>query len=609
MTLTPRRASKKERALQHGAVACAFLKDVGNAVNQPYLQVMASVALVIIETVQRVQNNRDACERMTERAYELVCAVVNICCDPQTELSPAIARSVTQFTETLEKILTFVRSQVRGGFWRRVFRSMDDADLIADCNAGLKHALDVFGVQSGIIAARTMAEMQKDASQRHEELVAILKEKRSQRISIRVDDGSPLGGSPRRKRPAIVEPPPANTISMLPASPKIFYGREDELRRIVAAITTSQPARVCICGPNGIGKTVVALAASHHADISIMFGGRRYFVECTGAKDPKHLVAMVSQALGVVGAGRKRLIRCLTSLAADETPILLILDGLESAWKPHQHRNDVEDLLALLADINYLTLLVTIRGSQRPRQVLWTRPFLRPLQSLDDPAARATFLDISDVSPDDESLPELLSLSGNNPATITHLAGLASFEGCASLVARWHAEGPALTHDRASHARVPGPMILSETLTEEPDVMDVDDDQRTRVGSLSHDRRTSLELTTTILDGPLTEEPAELGIRSHTPSRSSTMTTLAGSIIVPKSSVVFEEPLAAKRDDEWWDGETTRSGTPVDEKVQMLRYLIEDLTPLLRKHQRTPSIESLLFAVEHNPISVEIAAN
>ncbi|KAJ7237691.1 hypothetical protein C8J57DRAFT_125973 [Mycena rebaudengoi] len=87
-----------------------------------------------------------------------------------------------QFSETLNTILMFVRSQVKGGFWRCIFRSMEAADFITDsCNTGLKHALDVFGVhlagspikiypnpglqvQSGIIAAVTMAEVQKDAS-------------------------------------------------------------------------------------------------------------------------------------------------------------------------------------------------------------------------------------------------------------------------------------------------------------------------------------------------------------------------------------------------------------------------------------------------------------
>ncbi|KAJ7061085.1 hypothetical protein C8F01DRAFT_1369349 [Mycena amicta] len=117
---------------------------------------------------------------MTERAHELVGAVINICSDSDAELSPDMVRSIEQ---TLQKILKFVRSQVKGSFVRRMLRSMEDADLITECNSGLKHALDVFSVQSGIIAAKTMAEMQKEARVRHDELAKILQEENSRKRS------------------------------------------------------------------------------------------------------------------------------------------------------------------------------------------------------------------------------------------------------------------------------------------------------------------------------------------------------------------------------------------------------------------------------------------
>lgn len=94
---------------------------------------------------------------------------------------------------------------------------------------------------------------------------------------------------------------------------------------------------------------------------------------------------------------------------------------------------------------------MTLRGGERPRQVRWTRPFLPVLQPLPAPAALETFLDISDVSADDPQLDELLTLTDHIPLTITIVAGLAAFEGCASLVARWHKEGRALLKDGLDH--------------------------------------------------------------------------------------------------------------------------------------------------------------
>ncbi|KAJ7921750.1 hypothetical protein B0H13DRAFT_1866362 [Mycena leptocephala] len=419
MVLTIRKANKKDRVLQYGTVAATLLKDIGNASKQPYLQAIASLSLLIMETVQRVRDNKDTCLKMAERAYELVCAIINICHDKGADLAPAMVRSITQFSEILEKILVFMRI--------RMFRSMEDQTLITECNQGLKHALDVFGypqVQSGIIAAMTMAEMQKDAKQRHEELIAILKERRSKpkRTSTSSSDGSGSSLS-RRKRPSSVKTDLSRSaVSMLPASPKIFYGREEELTHVVNTITQSKPARIAICGADGLGKTALGSPRATAPR----------FPRCsasTDAKDSKQLIAALAAHLGVESTSKKHVIRHLSTLATETTPVLVVLDALDRAWKPHENRSDVEDFLSLLADLQYLTLIGTVRGSERPRQVKWTRPFLPTLGSLSPAAARSTFLDISGAHPEDLGLEELLTLAQNNPGTITKMAMLAWFEG------------------------------------------------------------------------------------------------------------------------------------------------------------------------------------
>ncbi|KAJ7921780.1 hypothetical protein B0H13DRAFT_1866385 [Mycena leptocephala] len=430
-----RKADNKDRVLQYGTVAATLLKAIGNAPKQPYLQAIVSVSLLIMETVQRVRHNKDACIKMTERVYEVVCAIINICHDKEADLAPATIRSTTQ---TLEKILVFVRNHVKGGLLRRMFRSVEDQTLITECNQGLKHALDVFGVQPRTIAAMAMAEMKGDTKQRHEELIVILKERRSKpkRTSTSSSEGSGSSSS-RRKRPSSVKSDLSRSaVSVLPASPKIFYGREEELTHVVNTITQSKPARIAICGADGLGKTALALAASHSSDVSQMFGIHRYFVECEGAKDPKQLVAALATHLGVESTSKKHVIRHLSTLATETTPVLVVLDALDRAWMPHENRSDVEDFLSLLADLQYLTLIGTVRGSERPRQVKWTRPFLPTLGSLSPAAARSTFLDISGADPEALGLEELLTLAQNNPSTITKMAMLAWFEGCASLVVR-----------------------------------------------------------------------------------------------------------------------------------------------------------------------------
>ncbi|KAJ7061104.1 hypothetical protein C8F01DRAFT_1138931 [Mycena amicta] len=316
------------------------------------------------------------------------------------------------------------------------------------------------------------------------------------------------------------------------------------------------PARITICGAPGIGKTALALAAAHHPRVAAKFDGRRYFVECESAEDPKALVACVAKALGLEGerVGRKHVVRFLkgekdkaigrresvessmdaakdtvaptptrsdttdsstssaTAVSADSyatladqqpepekkdpEPILLILDAIDRAWKPHINRNDVEDFLSLLADIQHLTLLVTLRGNERPRQIKWTRPFLPALKPLAKDAAQATFLDISDVPADDPDLQEVLEkLVQGCPRRLTTLAGLASFEGCGALVRRWEAEGEGMLVDRTT-ARTRENGILGGVVYDEPESFGEDGKMQLPDGLTEEDVWSVLDPTT-----------------------------------------------------------------------------------------------------------------
>ncbi|KAJ7078796.1 hypothetical protein C8R44DRAFT_95604 [Mycena epipterygia] len=161
----PQTATREEHVL-YGTVACTLLEDVSNASNQPYLRAIASLSLSIMETVRanypwssspfqfkimlisdRMTTNQQACVEMTERACELVCAIINVCRDSEAEFAPTMARSIAQFSQMLKRVLKFVRGHVKAAFWLRLLYSEQHAELIAKYNAGLKDALNVFGVR------------------------------------------------------------------------------------------------------------------------------------------------------------------------------------------------------------------------------------------------------------------------------------------------------------------------------------------------------------------------------------------------------------------------------------------------------------------------------
>ncbi|KAJ7737729.1 hypothetical protein B0H16DRAFT_1762207 [Mycena metata] len=185
----------------------------------------------------------------------------------------------------------------------------------------------------------------------------------------------------------------SNSISMLPAEPKIFHGRESELADILKHFEQSTP-RMAILGAGGIGKTSLAQAALHHEEIVIKYQENRLFVACDTVASKVELVGLIGAHLGIKSGND--LTQAVLYHLSEGSPTLLILDNLETVWEPAHSRKEVEEFLSLLTDIASLALMITMRGAERPSKVQWTRPFLLPLEPLTQEAARKVFIDIAE---------------------------------------------------------------------------------------------------------------------------------------------------------------------------------------------------------------------
>lgn len=146
----------------------------------------------------------------------------------------------------------------------------------------------------------------------------------------------------------------SESFSMLPSRPKIFHGRESELKEIVNALNARCP-RIAVLGPGGIGKTSLARAALHHPNIIAKYE-HQFFVACDSATTGFELAALIGTHIGLqTGPNLKKpIVRYFTG-----TPnCLLILDNLETAWEPLHSRAEVEEFLSLLSDIPDLAMMV-----------------------------------------------------------------------------------------------------------------------------------------------------------------------------------------------------------------------------------------------------------
>ncbi|KAJ6533323.1 hypothetical protein DFH09DRAFT_1284475 [Mycena vulgaris] len=224
-----------------------------------------------------------------------------------------------------------------------------------------------------------------------------------------------------------------NLLSELGIMQKFAEDRHQEVLGLIDAFsdgTTSdkgslETPRIAILGAGGMGKTSLARAVLHHPTVTGKYGQHRPF----GTEAEEDLAKMV-------------LHHFVTNPAC-----LLVLDNLETLWESTEIRRAIEEFLSLLTDVKHLALIITIRGTERPASVRWTRPFLPALKPLTQAAAWQTFIDIADDCHDSDDIDTVLLLTDNMPLAIDLIAPLVESEGCPNVLARWEEEKTSVISD------------------------------------------------------------------------------------------------------------------------------------------------------------------
>ncbi|KAJ7454180.1 P-loop containing nucleoside triphosphate hydrolase protein [Mycena latifolia] len=425
--LNPPKNKPREPAsiLQKATVAAGALRDVSSSSQVPFLHAISGVSFAIFGIVRSFKVQKQEYVQLVEQIHELLWVVIDLCVGSQTTvlIPPSILHTVGNLAQTLQKIHSFLERQQAMGTLKRFLRTGNTQQL-EQYKAELRDSLAGFSLHSSMAATVGLAKAQIDEEARHGELLALV---------AALSGSTASGFSASTGSHSVFTDSSNSLLSLLPATPKIFHGRDGELQQIVAILLQESP-RVAILGSGGIGKTSLATAALHHPKIAQAFQ-QRYFVACDAAATHSDLLHIVASNLQLEPT-QNLIVRSLAS----GPPTLLVLDNLETAWEPLASRARVEEFLSLLTDIPHLGLLITMRGVERPGKVRWTRPFLAPLKPLSYEAARQTFLDISDERESNSDIDELLRFTDNLPLAVSLIANIVSYEGSETVLQRWKEE-------------------------------------------------------------------------------------------------------------------------------------------------------------------------
>ncbi|KAJ7794302.1 hypothetical protein B0H14DRAFT_3159149 [Mycena olivaceomarginata] len=322
------------------AIACYQL-------DTPFLQAISNTTQSLLDHIQAVKQNKDSCVQLMEQTYTLINAIIVVHGNSATSgvLPPTILKNIGKFTETLHKIHTFVEAQRTGNKIKKFLRQGELSMLFRDCQSGLKQGLDFFQI-GGANIMTDLSKMRQEAEQRNQEVLRMIGE---------LSDTTSADGLSMTSR---VYSGSHNSNLQLNLNLNATLRTKDipwtdsELSDILQLFNQGTP-RIAILGSGGMGKTSLARAVIHHAQIKTRYQQHCFFVACDSASSTVELAALIGLNIGLKPG--RNLSQAVVQHFSSSPSSLLVLDNLETLYRAssiddENHNLDEVDKVLSLTD-------------------------------------------------------------------------------------------------------------------------------------------------------------------------------------------------------------------------------------------------------------------
>jgi hypothetical protein len=248
--------------------------------------------------------------------------------------------------------------------------------------------------------------------------------------------------------------PPSDTVvrHQMPLKPEIFHGRDDLVDEIARWLVKKETSHVCLLGPGGMGKTSVSLAVVDLPLIKDHFpSGNCFWVPCIEATSAALLLEILYIQLQVPGDKQVTLEKIISHLDASNQRRLILLDNFETPWNVLgiDTQKQIGDILRQLAELSYIAIFVTMRGTNPPcnNAIDWQSKNILPT---DEEACLRIYHDNNPNSKDDPDVGRLLAVLGYMPFAVTLMAklGMEGMSTAKELLDAWQKSGPDILSDR-----------------------------------------------------------------------------------------------------------------------------------------------------------------